>query len=183
MVQSGQDEAPAPRYSPQAVHLVRTAQVNTLTLSQMADQKAQILMGASFVVFSLVITEVGARAVSWSMLCLAATAFLASIIAVAAILPRSGPKIIDPAMSNPLFFAYFALREEDEWTTEVLRRLETDEGLYRLMLRDLYQNGLVLQRRKYRLLAHAYKVFLAGLAVTLLVYLVEATAMPSSVPA
>ena len=33
-------------YSPHAIHLLRTAQINNLALSQMADQKASILMGA-----------------------------------------------------------------------------------------------------------------------------------------
>ena len=33
-------------YSPHAIHLMRTAQLNTLQLSQMADQKASILLAA-----------------------------------------------------------------------------------------------------------------------------------------
>lgn len=109
MVQVTEDETDLPPLSPQAVHLLRTAQSNTMRLSQMADQKAQILMGASFVVFSLVITEAGARTASWSMLCLAATALLASACAVLAILPRAGPDRIDAAQYNPLFFGHFAL--------------------------------------------------------------------------
>lgn len=169
-------EPQPPRYSLQSVHLIRTAQANTLTLSQMADQKAQILMGASFVVLSIVVTEAGTDALSWSTLCLAATAFLSSIFAVIAILPRSGPDSIDPAQANPLFFGHFALMDEAEWTTGVLGRLTDDDALYRMMLHDLYQNGVVLRRRKYRFLAYAYRVFLAGLALTLLAYLIEAGA-------
>jgi hypothetical protein len=48
-----------------------------------------------------------------------------------------------------------------------------DEALYRVMLRDLYQNGQVLHRRKYRYLALAYRMFLGGLALTLAVFLFE----------
>ena len=162
MVQPVEGASSVPPLSPQAVHLVRTAQVNTLGLSQMADQKAQILMGASFVVFSLVITEAGARTVSWSMLCLAATALVASICAVIAILPRPGPDSIDPAHYNPLFFGHFAL---------------IDEALYRMMLRDLYQNGMVLRRRKFRYLGWAYRIFLGGLVLTLAIYFAEAAGL------
>lgn len=176
MVQTGDDPA-RPGLSAQTVHLIRTAQVNTLTLSQMADQKAQILMGASFVVFSLVITEVGARTISWSMLCLAVTAFLSSICAVVAILPKPGPATIDRNGYNRLFFGHFALLDEAEWTEEMLAQFRDDETLYRMMLRDLYQNGVVLRRRKYRFLSWAYRIFLAGLALTLLVYGLEATAL------
>lgn len=161
-------------FSSQTVHLIRTAQVNTLTLSQMADQKAHILIGASFVVFSLVITQTANGPVSWSMLCLATTALFSTICAVIAILPRSGPKSIDPAACNHMFFGHFALMEEERWASEVLDRARQDEGLYRMMLRDLYQNGKVLQFRKFRFLAYAYQVFLAGLALTLAIYLYEA---------
>jgi len=177
MIHEGQDEAPPRAFSPQTVHLIRTAQVNTLTLSQMADQKAQILMGASFVVFSLVITEVGARAISWSMLCLAATAFLSSICAVVAILPKPGPPALDSSRYNRLFFGHFALLDEAQWTEDMLAEFRDDETLYRMMLRDLYQNGMVLRRRKYRFLSYAYQLFLAGLALTLLIYLLEAAAL------
>ena len=45
----------AATYSVQAIHALRTAQNNTLRLSQMADQKASILMGATFLVFSIAV--------------------------------------------------------------------------------------------------------------------------------
>jgi hypothetical protein len=173
MAQAEPQEPLPPTISVQAVHMLRTAQINTVTLSQMADQKAQILMGASFVVFSLVITEAGARAISWSMLCLAATAFLSSICAVVAILPKPGPTTIDPDNFNPLFFGHFAMVDEEQWKREVLAALGSDDAVYRMMMRDLYQNGVVLRRRKYRFLHYAYSIFLIGLAATLLIYLLE----------
>lgn len=176
MVQPAEGASAPPPLSPQAVHLVRTAQVNNLSLSQMADQKAQILMGASFVVFSLVITQADAGGVSWAMLCLALTSLAASILAVIAILPRPGPDSIDPAHFNPLFFGHFALMDKAQWTEAMLAEFRSDETLYRMMLRDLYQNGLVLRRRKFRFLGWAYRIFLGGLVLTLVIYLAEAAA-------
>ena len=55
----------------------------------------------------------------------------------------------------------------------MLQRLETDEAVFRTMARDIYQNGQVLHGRKYRFLALAYKVFMAGLAVTLAAFAFE----------
>jgi len=170
------DIGPPPPISIQAVHMIRTAQINTVTLSLMADQKAQILMGASFVVVSLVVTEAGRSAISWSMLCLAATAFLSSICAVIAILPKPGPPKVEKSSYNRLFFGHFALVDEEQWKEDVIAHARDDEAVYRMMLRDLYQNGLVLRRRKYRFLYYAYSIFLTGLAVTLLIYLLEAGA-------
>lgn len=161
-------------YSPNMVHLIRTAQLNTVTLSQMADQKAHILIGTSFIVFSLVVTQTSNGPVSWSMMCLAVTALFSTICAVIAILPRAGPKVVAPGAYNHLFFGHFALLDEDRWTSEILERAQEDAGLYRMMLRDLYQNGVVLRRRKYRFLAFAYQIFLGGLGLTLVLYLAEA---------
>ena len=168
------DHAPPPApLSVQSVHLIRTAQTNTLALSQMADGKANILIGATFVVFSLVITQVFSAEVKWSVVCLAVTSFLSAIFAVMAITPPIRPRAVAPDKFNPLFFSHFSLLEEEEWVADVINRLHTDESLYRMMLRDLYQNGQVLHRRKFRYLAIAYHLFLGGLGLTLLIYLVE----------
>lgn len=163
---------PAP-LSPQSVHLIRTAQSLTLSLSQMADGKANILIGATFVVFSLVITQALTGEVQWSVICLAVTAFASTIFAVLAITPPLRAKAVPQEHRNLLFFGHFSLMEEEVWTREMLSRLHDDEALYRVMLRDLYQNGMVLHRRKYRYLAYAYHLFLGGLGLTLVVFLIE----------
>ncbi len=162
-------------FSAQGVHLIRTAQTNTLALSQMADGKANILIGATFVVFSLVITQAFSEDVKWSVICLAVTSFLSAIYAVLAITPPMRAKAVPRDSFNLLFFGHFSLLEEEDWATDVLTRLYSDEQLYRVMLRDLYQNGQVLHRRKYRYLALAYRIFLAGLGLTLAIYLAENT--------
>ena len=167
--------APPVPLSPQSVHLIRTAQSNTLNLSQMADGKANILIGATCVVFSLVITQAFSEDVKWSVIGLAVTAFLSAIFAVLAITPPLRAKSVPKEHVNLLFFSHFALMDEEEWIAEMLGRLHNDEALYRVMLRDLYQNGLVLHRRKYRYLALAYHLFLGGLGLTLVVFLIENT--------
>lgn len=161
------------RFSDQSIHLVRTAQINTLTLSQMADQKASILIGATFVVFSLAVTRLLGSEITWSTLSLAATAFLSSLFAVAAVVPSLGKPPKDPADRNPLFFGHFASLDEEEWMEELLERFATDEELFRTMLRDVHQNGQVLYRRKYRFLTFAYRSFLAGLLITWVIYAAE----------
>lgn len=160
-------------YSPYAVHMLRTAQANTLTLSQMADQKASILMGATFLVFSISVSQSMVGDMSWTMIVLATSAFLSSLCAVIAILPSVGKPGKTQGTPNKLFFGHFALRQEAEWVQEVLEDLETEEKVYRAMLHDIYQNGQVLQRRKYRFLGFAYRIFIAGLVATILTYLLE----------
>jgi hypothetical protein len=166
-------EAAASRFSPQAIHLVRTATQSNIMLSQMADQKASLLMGAAIVVFSLSIGQASRGAMSVSLLLLGGFAFLSACLAVAAVLPTFGAKPPPHAHRNLLFFGVFAHMEEDEFADAVIDRLENEEEMFRMMLRDIHQNGTVLQRKKYRLLGWSYRVFLAGLALSFGLFLYE----------
>ena len=169
-----QEQLPRKReFSAQSIHLVRTAQINTLTLSQMADQKASILIGATFVVFSLAVTRLIGSEMTFSTLSLAATAFLSSLCAVMAVLPSLGKPPEGESAFNPLFFGHFAAMDEEKWTDNLLDQFADDETLFRAMLKDIHQNGQVLYKRKYRFLSYAYRIFLGGLAITMATYCVE----------
>jgi hypothetical protein len=163
---------PAGGYSVHAIHLVRTTQQQTLQLSQMADQKASILMGASFLVFSIAVSRAFAGHLPISLAILACFAFLSSLCAVIAVLPSVSPRK-GPQSANRLFFGHFAGRDEDEWTADVLEQLRNDETVFRTMLHDIYQNGQVLQRKKYRFMGYAYRIFVTGLVVTLASFVAE----------
>lgn len=161
-----------PVYSNHAIHLLRTTQNNTLKMSQMADQKASILMGATFLVFSISVSRSLAGELPYSLAILAIFAFLSSLLAVLAVLPKVRAPHSD-AKLNPLFFGHYSGLEEEVWTKDVLRRLQTDEAVFRTMLHDIYQNGQVLQRRKYLYLGYAYRVFVTGLVCTLFAFAIE----------
>ena len=161
------------KLSANAVHLVRTATQTNLALSQMADQKASILMGATFVVFTIAIGQASRGQFTLSLLVLAASAFVAAMCAVMAILPSiGGPKATQTA-PNLLFFGVFSQLSEDEFADRVLAELGDDERIYRTMLRDIHQNGMVLQHKKYRFLGLAYRVFLGGLTLTFVLFVWE----------
>ncbi|MBO9518046.1 MAG: hypothetical protein J7493_08260 [Porphyrobacter sp.] len=159
-------------FSPNAIHVLRTTQRNTLVLAQMADQKASILMGASFVVFSIAVSRAVAGHLPWSLAVLALFAFLSALCGAIAVMPSVGkPVAVD--QRNRLFFGHYHDRAEHEWADELLEDLRDDEAIFRLMLRDIYQNGQVLHRRKYRFLGYAYRLFVAGLVATLLAFALE----------
>lgn len=165
--------AAARKYSIDAIHLLRTAQLNNVALSRMADQKASILMGATFVVFSLTVGRSLSSALSYPMLILGAFAFASTLCAVAAVMPSLGTSTKTPQGMNRLFFGHFARLDEAEWTDSVLEDLQTDEGTFRMMLHDIHQHGSMLLHRKYRYLGYAYRVFVAGLITTLVAFAVE----------
>ena len=66
----------AQTFSINAIHLVRTTQQVNVSLSQMADQKASILMGATFVVFTIGVGQAARQALSLPLIILIAFSFL-----------------------------------------------------------------------------------------------------------
>ena len=160
-------------YSNHAIHLMRTAQMSTLKLSQMADQKASILLGATFLVFSLSVSRALTGQMPVSLMILASFSFASSLCAVMAVLPKVGKPIGKDSNRNLIFFGHYTWMDEDEWTEQLLERLETDRTVFETMAHDMYQNGQVLAGKKYRFLALAYKVFMSGLFVTLAVFAFE----------
>jgi Family of unknown function (DUF5706) len=153
-------------FSVNAIHLVRTTQQVNVSLSQMADQKASILMGATFVVFTIGVGQAARQALSAPLIILIACSFFSAMLAVFAIMPSVTPT--KNGSNNILFFGFFSRMSEEEYTEQVMANLHDDEHIYRTMLRDVYQNGLVLQNKKYKFLGYAYRVFLAGLVLTLI---------------
>lgn len=160
-------------FSPHAIHLMRTAQLNGVTQARMADQKASILLGATFLVFSLSITRALTGEMPIALSVLAAFSFASSLGAVMAVLPNVGRPKGKESNANLLFFGHYAWMDEAEWTEDLLTELEADETVFRTMAHDIYQNGQVLQAKKFRYLSIAYRLFIAGLVVTLAVFAVE----------
>lgn len=151
---------------PKEVHnMLVAAQAAHVQFSAMADSKASILMGASFVVFSLTLGEMQSTAISLPLLMLGFFSFTATVLSVLAVLPEIGGKTKNGGR-NLLFFGVFSRVDEQEFVDSVVGSMRSEERVYRMMARDLYQNGAVLERHKYRYLAHAYRVFLIGIVVT-----------------
>ncbi|MET0251199.1 MAG: Pycsar system effector family protein [Novosphingobium sp.] len=160
-------------FSNHAIHLVRTLQQMELSLSQMADQKASILMGATFLVFTISVGQAKNGSVPVALAVLALFAFGSALCAVFAVLPKISNAKRNVGGTNKLFFGFFTAMDESEWTEQVLQDLRADETVFRAMLHDIYQNGQVLQRKKYKYLGYAYRVFITGMCATVATFIVE----------
>jgi len=158
-------ESAEPIYPVNAVHLMRTTQLAQLQLSAMADTKASILMGATFVIFTITIGQARGGAAPLPLLILGAAAFLSAICAILAVLPKTRSARLG-ARPNILFFGTFTQMDEDAFVDNLMHQLRSDDSTYRTMARDIYQGGTVLQRKKYRMLAWAYRILLVGLVAS-----------------
>lgn len=161
-------------YSANAIHMIRTAQQINVSMSQMADQKASILMGATFVIFTITIGQAKGGGAPLPLLVLGGFAFFSAVCAVLAILPATHRQTSGPV--NLLFFGSFTRLPEEDFVAQMVDRLSRDEDVFATMARDMYQNGLVLERKKYRLLGYAYRIFLTGLTLSFVLFLYEVAA-------
>ena len=127
----------------------------------MADQKASILMGATFVIFTIAIGKAHEGPASLPLLILGAFAFFSAVFAVLAILPAT--RVPNTGPVNLLFFGSFTRLDQEDYITQLTDVMGEEEAIYRTMARDIYQNGTVLARKKYRLLGYAYRILLTGL--------------------
>jgi hypothetical protein len=163
--------AELPTYPANAVHMVRTTQLAQVQLSAMADHKASILMGATFVIFTIAVGQSKDAAAPLPLLILGGFAFFSAMFAVFAVLPAV--RYRKDAPINLLFFGSFTQLEEEEYLDRLTERLATEDSIYRTMGRDIYQNGLVLARKKYRYLGYAYRILLAGLTASFIAFVVQ----------
>ena len=161
-------------YSPDFVHLLRTTQQIQYQLSQMADQKANLLMGTTFVIFTITIGQAKTTTgPAVALLILGAAAFLSALLAVMAVLPSTKVPPRPDGPANLLFFGSFSQLTEDEFVALMLKTVQTHDAVFEAFAHDIYQNGRVLARKKYRLLGYAYKVLVVGLICSFVAFILH----------
>jgi len=163
--------APPLIFSADGVHLLRTTQQVQYQLSQMADQKASMLLGITFVIFTVAVGQAKAgTAPQLPLLVLGAAAFVAAILTVSAVLPAIKAPPITHGAKNILFFDVFSRMTQDEYVDVMLTTVTDTRAIYEAFARDIYQNGHVLSVKKYRLLGWAYRVLLTGLVASAIAF-------------
>ncbi|GGI67089.1 hypothetical protein GCM10007973_00270 [Polymorphobacter multimanifer] len=162
---------------PHSIYMLRTIQQQHMTLSAMADQKANMLLGVASVMLALVVRNGTLVNLQPPLLILTLTAFLAALCCMLAVVPafgKSPTKVEAPGFQpNMLFFGVFADLDEADFQARMRTIMATDEQIYEAMLRDVHQQGLVLKRKKYRYLGYAYRIFIVGIVLTLAALLLQ----------
>jgi len=155
---------------PKEVHnLLIAANSTNITLSGMADSKASILLGASFVVFSLSIGTISDGKASFPLLVLTLFSFVATIFGVMTVRPNRMRKAKAPIPAekvNILFFGSYIDCPREEYVDEMMRVLSSEEETYRRLTRDLWDHGHVLRNDKFKWLYWSYTFFFWGMVVT-----------------
>lgn len=157
--------------------MFRIAARNHNDLSELADQKANIMITTNAILLSVLVTvfiqqsaEAGPFLLPLSLLVL--TCSLCIILAVLATRPNTSRgtftrQDIESRSTNLLFFGNFhgVLLEDYEWGMKEM--LKDGEYLYSSLIKDIYFIGKVLAK-KYRRLRACYTLFMIGMVVSVL---------------
>jgi hypothetical protein len=155
-------------HSGAAVYLLRTVQQHHVHLSSMADTKANILIGASAVIFSLLIGFLQKDGFSLPAVVMLVFTLAAATTAIMAVTPSVKGPPPGSRVFNPLFFGCFSQLTPDEYCRKMEQVLNNDSNIYTSMAMDIYALGGVLYRKKYRYLTYSYRIFLSGLIAAFL---------------
>jgi hypothetical protein len=155
-----------------------------LELTQLADNKANIMITINGVMMSVVIVSSGV--LSGQQLWLLAPAFVllltclaSTVYAVLAARPqidsgRHAEQITGDDVRNGrgilLFFGNFTQISEDDYVALMLETLKEKNRVYSQMAQHIYRLGEGL-RRKFRLLHMSYTVFMIGLSLSIAIFI------------
>ena len=154
-------------------HMLRTVQQHHIQLSSMADQKANIIIALSSVVFTVSLSQVAGPQIVWAFPVLAVFAGLSLVFAIQAVIPRFQSTIHRKDEMNLLFFGHFTELSFDEYQRRMKEIIADDGDIYEAIMRDLYQIGHLLKHKKYRNLRVSYLIFWIGLVVALVIAFVQ----------
>jgi HD superfamily phosphodiesterase len=161
--------------------MFRITSGNNQRLSDMADNKAHILITVNSIILSAIISLVLRKLEENSFLTIPTFILLTisllsmtfSILATRPAIPKGvfTPDDIDQKKVNLLFFGNFYKMHLEEYTEGMLKVMADKDFLYGTLIRDVYSQGVVLGR-KYRLLRTAYNVFMFGLIISVLAFII-----------
>jgi predicted metal-dependent HD superfamily phosphohydrolase len=161
--------------------MFRTTSGNHLMLSQMADNKANILITINSIILSIVVSvlvrklEENPRLVIPTIM-LVAVCLATTVFAILATRPNVSPgrftrDDVRNKKTNLLFFGnFYGMGIEDyEWSMKEM--MKDADYLYGSMIKDIYYLGGVLGR-KYKFLRIAYNIFMFGFVASILSFIV-----------
>ncbi|MDR6760417.1 putative metal-dependent HD superfamily phosphohydrolase [Flavobacterium sp. 2755] len=163
--------------------LFRVTLGNHTRLSGIADSKANILLSVNAIIISIALSSIIPKLDSPKNAHLVIPTFImlmSSVITIIFAILSTRPKVtsgvftredIENKKINLLFFGNFYKMPLEEYDWAMNEMMKDRDYLYSNMIKDLYYLGLVLQR-KYNLLRIAYNLFMFGIIVTVIAFVI-----------
>ncbi|HEY0273179.1 MAG TPA: Pycsar system effector family protein [Chitinophaga sp.] len=167
--------------------MFRTTSTNHIRLSSMADSKAHIMISVNSIIISVLLSVLFRKLDDYPNLIIPGLIFLATsvttiVFSVLATRPnvssgRFSKDDIEHQRTNLLFFGNFHKMPVEDYQWGMMQMMNNSEYLYGSMIKDIYYLGVVLGK-KYRLLHKAYNVFMFGLILSVLAFIIAALFFP-----
>ncbi len=161
--------------------MLRLTSQNHLQLSEMADSKANILISVNAIIISVVLGVLARKLQEETYLKIPTLIFLTSAVATIIIsILATRPKIsegtftsedIDNKKTNLLFFGNFHKASYEEYSSAMKKMMVDTDYLYGSLVKDIYYLGVILGR-KYKLIRLAYNIFMIGIIVSVIAFVV-----------
>lgn len=163
--------------------MFRVSSSNHQRLSDMADNKAHIMITVNSIILSAIISLLLRRLSEYEYLILPTSILLSvSLLAMTFSILATRPSIpnglfskedVDNKNVNLLFFGNFYKMSLKDYEYGMKMVMEDREFLYGSLIRDVYAQGVVLGK-KYRLLRIAYNIFMFGLIGSVVTFIIAA---------
>lgn len=161
--------------------MFRLTSKNHFTLSSIADNKASTLISISALIISIILSVLVRRLQEDPYLIFPTVVILITLMGtiIFAVL-ATRPKITSSTLSreditqrkgNLLFFGNFINMPVEDYEWGIKELMGDRDYLYNNLIRDIYYLGLVLDK-KYRYLRIAYNIFMYGLIVSVIAYII-----------
>lgn len=162
--------------------MFRITSGNNQRLSDMADKKAHILITVNSIILSAIISLVLKKLdennflaiPSFILLAVSLLSMIFSILATRPSIPKGTftHEDVDNKTVNLLFFGNFYKMGLDDYTYGMEKVMNDTAFLYGTLIKDVYSQGVVLGR-KYLLLRVAYNIFMFGLILAVIAFVVS----------
>lgn len=160
--------------------MFRISSSNHQRLSDMADNKAHIMITVNSIILSAIISLLLRRLSEYEYFVVPTFILLSvSLLAMTFSILSTRPSIptgvftrddVDNKKVNLLFFGNFYKATLDDYNYGMQKMMEDRDFLYGSLIRDVYAQGVVLGK-KYRLLRIAYNIFMFGLIISVLAFI------------
>jgi len=161
--------------------MFRVSSANHQRLSDMADNKASIMITVNSIILSAVLSLLLRRLEDQPYLAIPTFMLIAiSLVAMIFAILSTRPSIPDGSFSmqdieqqkvNLLFFGNFYKMSLPDFKTAMQKTMEDSELLYGNLIMDGYAQGIVLGK-KYRLLRISYNIFMFGLIASVIAFFI-----------
>jgi predicted metal-dependent HD superfamily phosphohydrolase len=162
--------------------MFRLTSANNQRLSDMADNKAHILVTVNSIILSAVISLLLRKLDSNPHLAIATYMILTvSVLTIIFSILATRPAVnkgtftaeeISQKKVNLLFFGNFFRMSLEDYTRGMRQVMEDRDFLYGSLIKDVYGQGIAVGR-KYRLLRIAYNIFMYGLIVSVIAFIIS----------